>query len=190
MINYVNVKDELVKLLKDELIRLNLSNIRVLKSDPKDAVEIPCIGINRISDDETNQVLNDSAGFFEDYDEVKGVYFNESYELRIWHSNAEERDKLYILLKAILIKIRKKLVEKGIGHAIIKGGRDEQENNFPPHPLYWATLTLTVLNYMEVDDALEPISDGEWIFVKHENATPQPQENDDFYIHVNQPKFD
>ena len=150
--NYVDVKTELVEELRNHVN----SKIRVLKSDPREPSEIPCIGINRAGDDEQNQVLGDDFGIV--FDEAlnkhvsyKGTFFNETMEIRVWHSNADERDKLYILVKAVLVNIRDFLVEMGLRNLKLSGGRDEQENNFPPHPLYWSTINMNYLNPMEIE---------------------------------------
>ena len=150
--NYVDVKSELVIELKKHI---NF-NIRVLKSDPRESAEIPCIGINRAGDDEQNQVIGDDLGVVFDealdkYVSYKGTFFNETMEIRIWHSNADERDKLYILMKAVIINLRDDLVKIGLRNIKLSGGRDEQENNFPPHPLYWAAINMNYLNPMEIE---------------------------------------
>ncbi len=154
--NYVDVKTEMVTELRKHIS----SKIRVLKSDPREASEIPCIGINRAGDDEQNQVLGDDFGvvFDEALDQhvsYKGTFFNETMEIRVWHSNADERDKLYIKMKAVLLDLRDTLVDKGLRNIKLSGGRDEQENNFPPHPLYWAAINMNYLNPLEVQVKIE-----------------------------------
>jgi len=153
---YINVKDKMVKVLREALEKEGYQDVRVLKADPRETVEIPCIGINRAGDDERNQVLGDSFGTFKDEDtgewhRFKGTYFNETMEIRIWHKNPDDRDKLYILVKAVLFNLRDSLGEDGLRNIALSGGRDEQENNYPPHPLYWSAINMTYLNPLEVE---------------------------------------
>ncbi len=154
--NYIDVKTELVKELRNHIN----DNIRILKSDPREVTEIPCIGINRAGDDEQSQVLGDELGIVFDeslgfHVSYKGTFFSETMEIRVWHSNADERDALYILTKAVLINLRDFLIEKGLRNLKLSGGRDEQENNFPPHPLYWAAINLNYLNPLDITVVLD-----------------------------------
>lgn len=153
---YVDVKDKVV-----EWLRANI-NIRVTKGDPREHVEIPCIGVNRVGDDETSQVLGDdleTVQIEEKYVHFRGTFFHESLEARIWHFNADERDKLFTQLKAQLFALRDELVALGVINITLRGGRDEQDNTFPPQPLYWATITMSYLNPLSVqtDDVLTEI---------------------------------
>ena len=159
---YVNVKDALVVALREALATEGYSDVRVLKADPRENVEIPCIGINRAGDDERNQVLGDSFGTYKDeetgiWSQFKGTYFNETMEIRIWHKNPDDRDKLYILTKAVLFNLRDTLGEQGLRNIALSGGRDEQENNYPPHPLYWSSINMTYLNPLEVEVVVDTI---------------------------------
>lgn len=153
---YVDVKEELVQALRIALAEEGYESIRVLKSDPREAAEIPCICVNRTNADETSQVLADEVD--ERFDEAtqtwydyKGTFFNETMEIRVWHSNADERDKLYVLTKAVLFNMRTNLVEKGLRNVKLQGGRDEQDNTFPPHVLYWSSINMNYLNPLEVE---------------------------------------
>lgn len=153
---YINVKDIIVKRLREALETEGYADVRVLKADPRENVEIPCIGVNRAGDDERNQVIGDSFGTFKDeetgeWHKYKGTYFNETMEIRIWHKNPDDRDQLYILMKAVLFNIRDELGEKGLRNITLSGGRDEQENNYPPHPLYWSAINMQYLNPLEVE---------------------------------------
>jgi hypothetical protein len=151
--NYVDVKDEIVKALKPEMEPLK---VKVIKADPREQGDIPCIGINRAGDDESNQVIGEEIG--DEYDPetdtftvFKGTYFNETLEMRLWHTNADERDRLYILMKAILFAMRDDLAEKGLRNITLRGGKDEQENNILPQPLYWSSITMNFLNPLEIE---------------------------------------
>ena len=155
-----------MRLLKGEF---EPQKIRVLKSDPRDQLEIPCIGVNRAGDDEQNSVLGDDSGTVYDpetdtFVKFKGTFFNETIEVRLWHTNADERDRLYILLKAVLFDMRDGLGMKGLRNITIRGGRDEQENNITPQPLYFATITMNFLNPLDVQvTVVQPVGDGETI---------------------------
>ena len=163
--SYVDVKHELVTQLQPLLSAEGYEAIRVIKGDPRAPTEIPCIGINRAGDDETQQVLGEDFG--SEYDkstgkwaEFRGTYFNETVEIRVWHTNADERDKLYTLTKILLFKIRPQLVERGLRNLVLRGGRDEQDNTYPPYPLYWGTITMNYLNPLEVEilyDSVESV---------------------------------
>lgn len=157
---YIDVKDELVRYIDSKIKEEGIANIRVLKSDPREASEIPCICVNRVNDDEANEVLGEDYGFNYDEDlemdvEVTGTYFSETLEIRGWFQNAIDRDKIFILTKAILFNARLYLQGLGLVNITLRGGRDEQDNTFPPHPLYWFTITINYLNPLEVSNVPE-----------------------------------
>jgi hypothetical protein len=154
---HVDTKSELVNRLKSELPKFGFSNVKVLKSDPAAPSELPCIGINRLDDSETSQSIADVAGDYFDketkvYYKTYGTYFQESLEIRIWHTNADERDRLYRHLKAILLAIRLPLVEQGLRNLTLRTGRDEQEvtGQNAPVAIYWSTINLSALNPLDV----------------------------------------
>lgn len=170
---YVNVKSELVNALKVELPKFGFSKVKVIPSDPQSQAEIPCVGINRVDDSETEQTIGEISGGVE-YDETtkrassyRGTFFSEGVEIRVWHTNADERDKLYHAVKGSLFAIRPDLVEKGLLNISLRGGMDEQDSSMQnaPQVLYWSTITMTYLNpldveYVEVVDMIESIVDG------------------------------
>lgn len=165
--DHVDTKSELVTRLRDELPKFGFGSVKVLKSDPAAPSEIPCIGINRLDDSETSQSIADVAGSYYDeetktYYKTFGTYFQESLEIRIWHTNADERDRLYRHLKAILLAIRLSLVEKGLQNLTLRTGRDEQEvtGQNAPFAIYWSTINLSALNPLDVtfEEVIEPIS--------------------------------
>lgn len=158
LFEYVDVKSELVRFLRLELQDNGVEGVKVLKSDPREQTEIPCICINRVGDDEANQVLGDDFGEDTEEEDFSGTHFQESMEIRLWHQNPDERDKLYILIKALLLNFRSELSEKGLFNISIRGGRDEQDNTYPPHPLYWATLTLNYINPMSIEHRYRTIT--------------------------------
>lgn len=164
---HVDTKNELMRFLNQELPKFGFRNVKVLTGDPTTPAELPCIGINRLDDSESNQSIGDMAG--EHYDEkakvhyrTHGTYFQESLELRIWHTNAGERDKLYRHLKAILIAIRMELVKRGLRNLTLRSGKDEQDSTGQnaPVPIYWSTITLSAMNPLDVtfEEIIEPIS--------------------------------
>lgn len=153
--------------LQTELAAKGFPNVRVLKSDPAAQSEIPCVGINRASDDETNQSIRDALG--EEYSvdskihrTQQGTYFSEALEIRVWHTNAGERDRLYQFVKAVLFAYRLTWVEAGLLNLSLRAGRDEQDSSTTNAavPLYWAAITMTYLNPLNVDllTTVEPIS--------------------------------
>jgi len=163
----VDVKTELVNLLKQELPKKGYGNVKVLKADPANPAEVPCVGINRVSDDEDSQTLADEQGTAYDkatktYTIFRGTFFSEALEVRIWHTNADERGDLYQVVKAILFAFRIPLVEKGLLNVSLRGGRDEQDTTMQhaPTPIYWSTITMTYLNPLNVEivEVVEPIS--------------------------------
>lgn len=156
--SHVDVKTELVTILKAELQNKGLPTVKVLRSDPKSPAEMPCIGINRVDDTETSQSMGDVTG--NDFDAVTstytnqfGTFFSEAVEIRIWHTNADERDKLYRLMKAIVFAYRMTLVEKGLLNITMRGGRDEQDNTMQhaPDVIYWSTITMSYLNPLDIN---------------------------------------
>lgn len=153
----VDVKEELVQMLKKSLPKYEFKNVKVLKADPQGAGELPCIGINRIDDNETEQSISDAVETR--YDSVNqkhyrvfGTFFSESIEIRVWHTNANERDRLYRHSKAILFANRLPLVEKGLLNVTLRTGRDEQDSSMRQAPmvLYWSSITMSYLNPLDV----------------------------------------
>lgn len=154
---HVDVKSELVEALKGALPKFNFERVKVLKADPQGAAELPCVGINRVDDSESEQSISDHADTRYDKDTqtyytVFGTYFSESVEVRVWHTNADERDRLYRHVKAVLFAERTNLVEKGLLNISLRSGRDEQDSSMQQAPmvLYWATITMSYLNPLDV----------------------------------------
>ena len=91
-----------------------------------------------------------------------GRFKGESLEIRIWHTNTNARNRLYRHLKAIMVAIRKQLVEKGLRNLTLRSGRDEQDTSGQnaPFAIYWSTMTLNALNPMDVtfEEVAEPIT--------------------------------
>jgi hypothetical protein len=157
---YIDVKDTLVHLIEQALIKENIKNIKVQKSDPREAADIPCICINRAGDNETDRVIGDDFG--EDYDDTistdriyEGTSFEEAMEVRVWHTNASERDRLYIFIKVLLFSLRKVLTGLGLRNITLKGGHDEQDNTFPPVPMYWGAITINYVIDLILEDQAE-----------------------------------
>lgn len=164
---HVDVKEILVETLKVELPKLGFPNVKVIKADPQSAVDIPCIGVNRADDSESDQSIADVAGTHFDADlsthyRYYGTFFQESMEIRVWHTNADERDKLYQNMKAVLFAMRPQLVEMGLLNLTLRGGRDEQDSSMAQAPmvLYWAPITMNYLNPLDVtvEEVAEPIT--------------------------------
>ena len=162
MMNYtyamVDVKDEVFNILRAELPKHGFVDVKVLKSDPQTPAELPCVGINRISDEETNQTINDGVGTTynkdtKEYTIIKGTFFSEAVEIRVWHTHADQRDILYRTVKAILFAYRQELVNKGLINISLRGGRDEQDTTMAHAPmvLYWGTITMSYLNPLNVE---------------------------------------
>jgi hypothetical protein len=164
---YVNVKTELVAAFKAELPKHGYTKVKVMPSDPASPAEMPCIGINRVDDSESEQSIADASGTeynpdTKEYREYHGTFFSEAVEIRVWHTNADERDKLYHTSKGIAFAIRPDLVNKGLINLSLRGGMDEQDSSMQNAPmvLYWSTITLTYLNPLDVEyvQTAEPIS--------------------------------
>jgi hypothetical protein len=164
---HVDTKNELVTRIAAELPKFGFNNVKVLKSDPVAPTELPCVGINRLDDSESSQSLSDVAGEYYDKEtqtnyRTFGTYFQDSLEIRIWHTNADERDRLYRHLKAILLAIRLPLIEQGLLNVTLRTGRDEQDTSGQnaPFPIFWATLTMNSLNPLDVtfEEVAEPIT--------------------------------
>jgi hypothetical protein len=141
--------------------------VKVLKADPQSPAELPCIGVNRANDNESSQSLTDSYGTAynpdtKELDTFYGTFFSEEVEIRVWHTNADERDKLYQTVKAVLFAGRSDLVQKGLLNVTLRGGRDEQDSTMQNAPtvLYWGTITMSYLNPLDVQfvDTVEPIT--------------------------------
>ncbi|MEC0169912.1 hypothetical protein [Paenibacillus graminis] len=154
--NSVDVKERLLQFLKAGFQQAGV-RMNVLKSDPQTAAELPCIGINRIADGEAVHSLGDYAGsdFDKDsleYSEVYSAYYQESMEVRIWHTNADERERVYRLLKALLMVFRPVIVEQGVRSFTVEGGKDESDftGQVAPFPVYWASVVISYLNPLDV----------------------------------------
>lgn len=157
---YVDTKELIVTQLKVALLNQGTDalyeNIRVMKSDPKDMAEMPCIGVNLVNGDEDGQGISDTIAETV-YDqttglttEYKGTYFKETIEVRVWHPNPAERDKLRIFVKQVLFGMRRDvLVPAGLLNISQRGGRDEQDNNYAPKVIYWHAENLDYWNPLE-----------------------------------------
>lgn len=157
----VNVKQELVDRLKMGLDSLGYTGkltINVIKADPQSPTEVPCIGINRVDDSETSQSIADGQGSL--YDPVTkvnktfyGTFFAEAQEIRIWHTNADERERLYLAVKALLFGMRVDLSEKGLINFSLRSGKDEQDISMTQAPMaiYWSSITMSYLNPLDVE---------------------------------------
>jgi len=167
----VDVKQELVDRLKTGFSDLGYTGknvVKVLKADPQSPSEIPCIGINRADDSESSQSIADGQGTL--YDPITklnttfyGTFFAEAQEIRIWHTNSDEREKLYLVTKALLFAMRNDLAEKGLINFNLRSGKDEQDSTMAQAPmvLYWASITMSYLNPLDVTftEVVEPISE-------------------------------
>lgn len=163
----VDVKTEIHNHLKTELPKFGFDKVKVIKADPQGASELPCIGINRTDDSENGSSIADVVDVrynadTKKYYEVFGSYFQESVEVRVWHTNADERDRLYRHVKAILFASRKDLSEKGLINLTLRSGRDEQDSSMQQAPvvLYWAPITMSYQNPLNVEfnEIIEPIT--------------------------------
>lgn len=153
---YIDGKDVLVTKLTELLRAEGYGTVRVFRGDPRLQTDVPCIGINRAGDDEAQQVIGNSFDtVFDDtlgkWVEIEGTYFSETLEIRVWHTNADERDTLYRLTKVMLFAIRNTLAEHGIRNITLRGGRDEQDNTFNPTPMYWGSILMTYIAPLEVN---------------------------------------
>jgi hypothetical protein len=167
----VDIKQELKAQLEQELVNFGYTGklvVKVLTADPKSPAELPCIGINRIDDSESDKSL--SEGESTEYEKnskilttLQDTFFSEALEIRVWHTNADERDKLYKITKAILFAHRNDLIGKGLVNVVLRGGKDEQDSTMAQAPdvLYWATITMTCLNPLTtaVESIVEPITE-------------------------------
>jgi hypothetical protein len=157
---YVDVKEESAVIFKDQLPKGGFVDVKVLKSDPFQKAELPCLAITREGDNEECNVIGDQIqapsynSTTMEYTVVKGTFFQEHMEYRIWHTNADERDRLYNYVKAVLLYMRERLTEKGILNIVFEGGQDEQDNTmtFASIPIYWGTITMTYLNPLNVQE--------------------------------------
>ena len=163
----VDVKDEIHKLLKKELPKFGFDRVKVVKADPHTHTEIPCVAINRLDDSEGTDTIGDHVDTHYDpatqkHYQVYGSYFNEAIEVRVWHENADERDKLYQHVKAILYSARHHLTELGLINTKLRSGKDEQDSSMAQAPMvfYWAPITMSYMNPLNVTftEIVQPIT--------------------------------
>lgn len=155
---YVNVKDFLYQAISGELMSSGSSKVRVFTSDPLDHAYIPGIGINKVGLTEDGN--SSGLGLVSQqptydpgtkaYTEYKGAFMQEAVEVRVFHHNADERDKLAILVLAVLFAIREQLILEGLRDITLSGGRDEQDNTLMNQPLFMHSLTMHYLNPLDV----------------------------------------
>ncbi|WP_308722499.1 hypothetical protein [Paenibacillus polysaccharolyticus] len=164
--NSVDVKEELLQFLKKGF-KENAVRMNVFKSDPQTETELPCVGINRVSDSEAAHILGDFGGddFDRDalqYSEIHSTHFQESMEVRIWHTNADERERAYRVMKALLMLFRPVAVSKGLLSFGMEAGKDESDftGQVAPFPVYWASIIISYLNPLDVQvtERVEAIS--------------------------------
>jgi len=156
---YVDVKEELYQALFAEGRSSNKPQVRIFKSDPVDPAHIPCIGINRtnLNEDGNSNGIGRVARTptynptTKEYTTYSGAYMQESVEVRVFHTNPDERDKLGIFALAALYAVRSHLEQMGLANMTISGGRDEQDNNLlGDRVLYMHTLSMHYLNPLDV----------------------------------------
>jgi hypothetical protein len=134
------------------------SMVRVFTSDPLDHAYIPGIGINKVG--LTEDASSSGLGLVSQqptynfdtkaYTEYKGAFMQEAIEVRVFHHNSDERDKLAILVLAVLFAIREQLVLQGLRDITLAGGRDEQDNTLMNQPLFMHSITMHYLNPLDV----------------------------------------
>lgn len=156
--SYVDVKDEIVQVFKAALPKFGYADVKVLKSDPQSDREIPCLGVNRANTSEDSQSIADASGdvfnpVTKTLTRIRGTFMREAMEVRIWHTNADERDKLFPTMMATLFAMRPGMVEKGILNLTLQNGRDEQDSTMQQAPmvLYWSTVTMSYLNPLDIN---------------------------------------
>ena len=150
-----DLKHELVRIIKREMIAQGVQ-VKVITTDPRDIKELPCIALNRVTDNESQMGFNNL--YDEEYDpatEQSNPFYSglmtENIEIRIWTENSDERDSLSFLSKGILILAKQELIKKGLGNMQLNGGRDEQDfKTFDPYFIYWYVINFTALNPMDV----------------------------------------
>lgn len=153
---YVDTKDYMQVFMDYQLRTSWRQAVRVFKSDPLEEADIPCVGINVASADQdaggiglTSQPPTYDAvtGARTDY---KGLYMRETIELRVFHTNPDERDKLRIFCLSALFAAIDGLQAQGLREMRVSGGRDEQDVEIISKPLFMHTLTLSYLNPLTV----------------------------------------
>lgn len=155
---YVDVKQVIYEALMAELSSSDMEIVRVFKSDPIEQAQIPGIGINKIALNEEAATaglgLVSQAPTYKiethEYTTYSGVYMQEAVETRIFHQNPDERDKLAIMVLAVLFAVRGKLFEVGLQNITLSGGRDEQDNNLMSMPLFMHSITMHYINPLDV----------------------------------------
>lgn len=156
--NYVNVKKFIYEALDGELRDSGANKIRVFTSDPLDQAYIPGIGINKVglTEDATSSglgLVSQQPTYNPDtkeYTEYKGAFMQEAVEVRVFHTNPDERDKLAIHVLAILFAVREQLLKLGLREITLSGGRDEQDNVLMSVPLFMHSITMHYNNPLDV----------------------------------------
>lgn len=156
---YTDVKDYIAQAVTSELQQSNYGNgaIRIFKSDPLDEQSLPAIGINMVNLDEDSSgiglttqppTFDQESGLYTTY---QGAYMKEIVEVRVFHTNADERDKLRIFTLAVLFAVKNDLLQMGIQNITLSGGRDEQDNTLlQSGPLFMNSINLSYLNPLDV----------------------------------------
>ena len=158
---FVNMKEAIQDALKQgyaSYLALGVLDvkIKVTKADPEGAAELPAVALNRVADQEVNQVLGDLFGYQRDQDidsHIKkfGTDFRETIEIKIWTVNSDQRDILYALTKAILFDYRHYMALKyGLVNQSIVGGRDEANHvQYEGHFLYFGVIMFQAENAIQ-----------------------------------------
>jgi hypothetical protein len=149
----------LLKLGLDHYYGLNM--LKIIGSDPTLEGNIPCVAVNIASKNLQGEAIGQSEDAQYDDDPASPTYqkwlitrstfFDEALEIRVWHTNADERDKLAPLVEGILYASLNYLAELGYTNIRLGSGRDEQaQGNGFPMPLYWYTLVINFWNPLTV----------------------------------------
>jgi hypothetical protein len=190
---HLSMKKQLALLLQDGFKELfadsatpygpHIKQVDVFRRDPiirkpgEMSKQVPCVAINRIADGESNKLLGDYHNDGSTQTGIKGRYFTEVFEVRVWAQNPELRDDIYDDVKKIILVGKQRylvndvidengdrILPYGNGGAVIVrvlSGIDEADHNFfPGKPMFWGTLQIALVNpflFEEDDEGKYPI---------------------------------
>jgi hypothetical protein len=155
-------KAVLIDLMRSGIdVKYGLNKIKVVGSDPRQGGDIPCIGVNIANKAMQGDSITQSGESRYDDDPTSPTYqkwlitrstfFEETLEIRLWHTNADERDRLGPIIDGILFASIPYLTELGFVNIQLGNGRDEADSERFAEPMYWYTLSMRFWNPLIVE---------------------------------------
>jgi len=162
----VDSKKEIRAAVKSLLLYAGFNEFakNVLPAFPSSMAQIPCVSVLGTNFSETGMGLGDMADtlFDDEEDEItepEGTGYDETFDVRVWTLNADERDQVGKMLRGGTTIIRNALTEKGLSNIKFSGGNDSFDYQNYGAPIHWYISVISMFNPVICGaDAVEKIT--------------------------------